>query len=105
MYCAAPGGMSIVSLPRRKADRRPRRRRLGEKEPDGDGDAFDLSCRLQVQLDDEIAARLEAPLRAVGRGMRRLPRRPAEQLPLRVTRVALHAAVVARLGVARVELA
>ena len=36
--------------------------------------------------------------------MRRLPRRPPEQLPFGIARVPLHAAGVARLGIARIEL-
>src|SRR3954470_8802370 len=58
-----------------------------------------------MQLHDEIAPRLETPLRAGWDGMRRLAGRPAEQLPLRIARVAFHAALVSRRRIAHIEVA
>ncbi len=87
-----------------QADRRARRRGVGEEEADGHGHALHFPGRLEMQLHDEVAARLEPPLRALGRRMRRLSRRPSEQLPFGIARVALHAAGIAGLGIARVEL-
>ena len=91
--------------PEAQTDRCSRRRRVGKEQSDRHLDGFRLSRRLEMQLDDEIAAWLETPLRPIRRGMRRLAGRPPEQLPFRIPRVALHAAAVSRLGVARIELA
>src|SRR5207244_11946004 len=87
-----------------QAHGRSRRRIVGEVEAGGQLHRFPLARWLQMQLYDQIAARLEAPLRAVGHTMRGLTRRPAEKLSFGVSRVALHAARVAGLGIARVEL-
>ena len=57
-----------------------------------------------MQLNDQVAAGLETPLRPGGRFVRRLPRRPAKQLTFRVPRIAFHAAFVTRLGIAKIEL-
>ena len=64
-----------------QADRRARRHLVGEKEADADRHRLRFAGRLQVQLDDEIAAGLETPRHAVGRRARRLTGRPAEQVP------------------------
>jgi hypothetical protein len=96
MYSGAPARMSIVSLPSRCP--------IGEEERDRHPDALHLSGGLEVELHDEVAARLEPPLRPVRYGMRSLPWRPAEQLSFRVTGVPFHTAGVSRIRVARVEL-
>ena len=87
-----------------QSGRRPRRRIISEEESDGRCQTFRLAGWLKVQLDYEIAARLEPPLRARRRRMRRLPRGPSEQLSFGIAGIALHAAGVARLRITRVEL-
>src|SRR5262249_24080227 len=59
-------------------DWRTRRRRVSEVEARRGLDGLGLAGRLQGQLHDQIAARLEAPLRAFRDGVRGLTRRPPE---------------------------
>src|SRR5206468_11155447 len=67
------------------------------------GQLFVLSCRLSMNLRDEIAARHEAP-RGPGRdALPRLSRCPPEELALGVARVRHHSTGVTRFRIALVE--
>ena len=86
-----------------ETDRRSGRRVIGKVERGAHAQRLGLPRRLHVQLDDEVAARVETPRRPGRRRPRRLTRRPSEELPFRVSRIRHHAADVARLGIALVQ--
>ena len=86
-----------------EANRRTRRRIVGEEQADAHVERLRLAGRLHVQLHDQIAAGLEPPGHAGRRRPRVLTGRPTQHVARRVARIGHHAADVPRFRVSRVQ--
>ena len=77
---------------------------VGEVEPHAGPDRLRPAGRLHVELDDEVAARLQAPRHPRLGQRRKLPRGPAQEVPVRVVRLRAEGAFVSGRRILFVEL-